>query len=478
LTIPRRRRKSKKPSPTKIISEKPTSDERYIVTLFADIVGCSEISNHKNLREYNDFLNDFRDCFKKICNHYMTKEYKKHEHPFFDWEVRGDEGCLKIFTSADVDFLPRDIDTAINIALDLKRVWLFKKNNESRILHDGLLPVNLGIGIHAGKVFINPENTDKYRPEGYAINLAKRIESESRSGKFAHILISETARGQLYRLRDESTYRFDKPFTIHPKGITRNIQVFEIKHHFLPTDWKDIPSEVSIIYKDLDEDKINISSKAYEINPTNLWLSEEHLLLTMLHAYQKLSKEGKEDDSDAIKEAYSTAHNIARHIANTEQRDAGLLGILGLITGEQGNYKEEQKRYEEALGLDEQDGDIHWYLALSMSDELFETLEEEQAKGIDIKDFYEKKETRINDIFEEFERAAELRDTNPWIVYDWACELSWWSQVDESMRKKAIDKLIYAFVLNSDTKDKAKKESYLKPIIEDGRVKKFLQDAK
>lgn len=473
--MPRRRKIKKKKklplAPTKAIED---SNERYIVTMFADIVGCSEISNHKSLKEYSDFVKDFQNCFEKVCEHYKKEEYKEEEHPFFKAEVRGDEGCLMIFGSRDDDSLARDIDTTINIALDLKRMWLFKNDNIKRIKDDRLLPVDIGIGIHTGKVYLNKEG-NKLQPEGYAINLAKRIESASRDGKFTHILISESARGLLYSLKDEYTYRFDMPFAIQPRGISREVKVFEIKHHFLPTDWQDIPSEVSIIYEQLDDDKVNIIKVAYDANPTNLWLAEEYLLLDMMNEYRKLCDEDEEDNPERLKTAYFSAYNTAQHIANNELRDAGLLGIWGFIAGEQKNFVDEQKRYQEALRLDDQDGDIHWYLAYSLSSELHEQYDKVKEDK-SIIEFYndEKCKERVKEISHEFERAFELRPMNPWIVYDHASELSWWSQADKGMSKKAIDLLIKAFSLNAKTKKSAKNEEYLKPIIEDDRVKRLL----
>ena len=70
-----RRRKNtdkKEPSPkAKVI--KPNG-EQDIVILFADVVGCSEISNHKKLPEYNEFIRSFQECFTSVCEHYQKQE--------------------------------------------------------------------------------------------------------------------------------------------------------------------------------------------------------------------------------------------------------------------------------------------------------------------------------------------------------------------------------------------------------------------
>ncbi len=492
--MPRRSRRMKVSK--KLVSEtKQAEDERSIVVLFADVVGCSEISNYKKIREYNIFINRFQECFKKVCKHYEEKEYKVNERLYFDYQPRGDEGCLKIFVPTRDDDLSKDIDIAINIALDLKREWLLEEDNRDRI-KDGLLPIDLGIGIHSGKVFVNPntEGETGGRPEGYAINLAKRIESESRTGKFSHIFVSESARQHLYKLKDEGTYKFDQAFTIRPKGISQHIKVFEIKHHFLPTDWNDVemPSEVSMIYQKMREDKqnklLNIAKKAHDINPTNLWLAEEYLLLIMMNGYGKYGEESEKPNPKALKEEYAKARDVAQRIAHSDLRDAGLLGIWGFIEGELEKYNEEQKRYKEALGLDEQDGDILWYLGYSMSTELEEEFDKAIQRNIEIEVFYHeiKKDSetqkrreihkeKVYEILETYERAFELRPMNPWIAYDYARELSWWSQVEKGFRKKAIKMIIDAFNSNIKTKKWAIDDDYLEPIIDDPGVKKYIK---
>ena len=478
----RRRRKSEKKEDLSKTKPIQSPNERDIVVLFADVVGCSEISNNKEIKIYNQFINDFQDCFKKVCEHYEKEEYKGNEQ-FFDYRTRGDEGCLKIFVQ-NRDDLTFDIDNSIKIALDIKRKWLLEDENRKRI-DDGLLPIDIAIGIHAGKVFINKEKDEKgedtYRPEGYAINLAKRVESASRRGKFSHVLVSESAHGQLYNLRDQNTYRFDTPFTISPKGISRNIKVFEIKHHFLPTDWNDKPSEVSMMFNEIGDTEIDFARRAYGINPMNLWLAEEYILLDVINSYKILHDEGKEDDLDALKTMYAPALRTARDIANSVLRDAGVLALLGFVLGEQRNYQEEQKRYEEALKLDEQDGDIHWYLGYSISCELEAIQNSPEEEGIEINDFYSGFKEKIDKTLKEFDRALELRPMNAWIIYDYACELSWWSQAKhdkrKDFRKKAIDLLIRAFGLNLDTKKQAEGEDYLKPIIDDPKVKKHLDNS-
>jgi len=471
--MPRRRNRNSESISRSIDNANLTgpNEEHYIVVLFADIVGCSEISNNKGLTKYNEFVSSFQKIFDEVCEYHKKHRYYDGQLLLFENGARGDEGCAKIISSKNNgDELPRDVDIAIKIAFDLKRKWLIETDNSTRI-NNGLLPVDLGIGIHAGKVYVNKIKSKDgkylYRPEGYAINLAKRVESASREGNFTHILLSEAARGQLYNLKDEPTYFFNTPFPINPKGFSKGIKVYEVKHHFLSTNWYDSPSESTMQFDEIDNKKIGLLKMAYETNPTNLWMAEEYIIQCQLNAEKISRKGGKKEDIDLV---YESAYDVARRIANSELRDAATLAIWGMIEGDMENFKEEEKKYEEAVKLDEQNGNIRWYFALSKSYliniELFHQ---------NIKKFHNENRPKIDKIFSTFDKASNLTPFNPWIKFDYACELSKWSKADEQLyREKAINMLILALQLNSDTKEEAKKESYLKPIIEDPKVRKHL----
>lgn len=481
--MPRRTSKTKQSNQLAIsdpsIQEKRDA-EREIVILFADVVGCSEVSNHKSLKDYNHFVNTFHKCFEDVCNYYKENYYKD-RGDFFDFEPRGDEGCLKIF--APESDIAEDIDIALNIALDLKRIWLLEEENQTRI-NDGLLPIDIGIGIHSGKAWLNKKKNGKYRPEGYVINLAKRIESASREGEFSHILISEASYNQLNLLKDEYTYRFREPFRIDPKGVS-TIKVFELKHHFLPTEWANKPKEVSLIYSTLKDADVEIVEKAYACNPMNLWLAEEYILLSIMNITKKLT--GKETQKE-LEEKYKHITEVTQRVANSDLRDAGILSLWGFVYGEQENFIEEQLIYKEGIEMDKLDGLLHWYLALSISYGLMNKM---QNEGIDVskdiekinkdevKKFYKNNLKKIEDTFKEFKRALDLEPMNPWIIYDFACEKSWWSLAFEDdkkneYRKIAKDNIIKAIGFNETIKEWALKEDYVKPIMNDVQVNKIL----
>jgi class 3 adenylate cyclase len=300
--------------------------EGQIVILFADIVGCSEISNYEPLEKYNRILRQFRSLFEEITNKYKKEFYASSENIDFQSQVRGNEGHLMIFRKdpeeLNQDLWADDIDTAITIALDLKRRWLLSESNKEKI-NSGKHTSDIAVGINFGQAWINKIGNNKYQPEGYAINLTKRIESHSREGAFTHICLSEAAYEELYPLTDKTPYTFDLPHLIKPKGIPTGINVFEVKHHFLPTDWADETTKASK-WKTFEPstDDIEKIEKAHLANPSNLWLLEECIMMQIQHGYKELLELGKEEELRDLGNAYSESVSIARKLATSSMRDA------------------------------------------------------------------------------------------------------------------------------------------------------------
>lgn len=459
----------------KLSTNKGTQSDngRDSVILFADVVGCSEISNHLILVDYCKFITSFQECFVRVCTYYKNNAYEKSESDFFQFNARGDEGCLKIFVAKSEEDLARDVDVAISIALDLKKMWLFSERNRDRIKKEKLLPVELAIGIHMGKVWLK----DDGQPEGYAINLAKRIEGASRDGKFTHIFVSEAAHGQLYYHKDEKIYKFTDGFSVPTKGISQEIRVFEVKHHFLPTDWTEVveeePWEISMVYPELGHgDVLKVAESAYQLNPTNLWLAEEYLMLTMMDAYRKTVEQNKKEDIKYLeKMGYGKALEIAQRIANSDLRDGTLLSEWGLILGELERYEEEEEKYREAIRIEKSDPDFHWYLGLCLSYKIARDMETEKSS---VEMFYKQQRKRIDEVLREYKTALDLSPMDPWIAYVYACELSQWSQANKDMKDRAVDLLVRAVGQRNEIRDWAMEEDYLKPIKSDSRVKKCL----
>jgi hypothetical protein len=238
------------------------------------------------------------------------------------------------------DLWADDIDTAITIALDIKRRWLLSESNKEKI-NSGKHTSDIAVGINFGQAWINKIGNNKYQPEGYAINLTKRIESHSREGAFTHIYLSEAAYEKLYLLTDETPYTFDLPRLIKPKGIPTGINVFEVKHHFLPTDWADETTKASK-WKTFEPstDDIEKIEKAHRANPSNLWLLEECIMMQIQHGYKELLKQGKGKELRNLGIEYSESVSMAKKLATSSMNDAvGLLVCMASYLGKMETIK-------------------------------------------------------------------------------------------------------------------------------------------
>ena len=402
--------------------------------MFADIMGASEVSNHKTPREYAQFVKEFQSLFRTICRLFSERFYEGKSDDF-SYTARGDEGLLMIHPRGTGRTVSDHVDTAIHIALQLKRQWLCSKENERRI-NSGLLPIDLGIGIHAGRTYLSVG-----KPEGYAINLAKRVEGYSRQFGFSHILISEAAQGYLQSLPDETTYFLSPPRTITPKGISRDVRVFEVAHHFLPTDWKESQrsSVKSRTLLSCSPREVELLARALALNPTNRWLIEEFIRSQMLYAYRKLARAHRSNE-DRLKRAFVPSMDAISLLSQTELRDPGVLLISGFLDGEVGDYDEEQKKYQTAIDIAELP-EAFWYKAVSLSYEVFDS-------GGSRRRAYDKLPDQLREKVEEsitcYKEAKIRRPGSAWIPFDYGCELLKWQRNEDEIGE-GITNLASAF---------------------------------
>lgn len=481
-----RKRPSKK---TTIPSQAPgvnageqDANVRDTIILFADIIGASEVSNHKTPKQYFEFVREFQQMFDRICEKYLGKWYPDEKDYLF--QARGDEGLLMIFPKSDQDN-PRipgqDVDVAVNIALALKREWIQSEDNVQRIRKSKLLPVDLGIGIHLGPTLLHKDdkiksssrNPGSYAPEGYAINLAKRIESHSRGGRYTNIFISGAAHGAWRRLPDEYTYIFDEEQSIEPRGITRKIPVFEVKHHFLPTDWYERSETRKRGKSLLDPDEVDpeLLKAARELNPTNIWLTEESIRANMLKNYYDIPSR-KRDNKEERKKAFKEARSIADYLASSDQQDAGILLIQGLIEGECHEFASERKKYERAMTLSPILVEAHWYTALSYSFEVADRLSFDTS--LKITDLSDSDKELVENALKSFMEANGRSFMSAWIPFDYGCELIRWAE-DDIQLNEGIQKIQLASKLfPEEVADAILEESYLDKVLDDPRIKSLL----
>ena len=206
--------------------------------LFADIIGCSEVSNNCSIEEYDAFMNEFHEiCVKTRDLIFPKNEYSVEE---MESSIRGDEICLILHSGRDIekgyfstfneekDRIVKDVKNSILFAVGLKLTWLISEYNRQRI-RSSLLPRDLAIGINIGPVMfsVHPATGREKSSEGYSINLAKRIEGAAREGVHSKIFVCK----EFKYICDENEIpvEFDKERVFELKGITTPPYLHEIK---------------------------------------------------------------------------------------------------------------------------------------------------------------------------------------------------------------------------------------------------------
>lgn len=252
---------------------------RKAVILFADIVGCSEVSNNKSLEEYDEFLSEYHTIGKMLRDKLLTDYLNAKDKDKIESSIKGDEVCLLLHSGPDIDkkpsdvYLEQDLKNAILFAMGLKLMWFSSLYNRERI-NANLMPRDLAIGINMGSVMFkeHPDSGEKQTSEGYAINLAKRIEGESRKGKHSRIFCSEEVR--YYAVEK---FKIPVKFTIGEqydlKGINTPIVLHEIEEI---TDSTFIYNScvLGILSEMINKGDVALYKPFAEMHPKEFWLNK------------------------------------------------------------------------------------------------------------------------------------------------------------------------------------------------------------
>ncbi len=237
-----------------------THQQREAVILFADLMQSSELANIWTLSDYDEFMKAFQKELGEVVREFIQSKpsYNSTICPFLEADIRGDEICLKLFRATkslpenptedqakeQLNNLKEDVKSALQIAIKMKRRWLLCSKNRERI-KEGRPIFDIGIGINQGPILYGKhyrlaskepgtlvgENErilsiiEKDTPEGYAINVAKRIETHSRELRFSQILVSHT----VFELVDPEFRVAFRRADVGPfKGISQIIPVYEV----------------------------------------------------------------------------------------------------------------------------------------------------------------------------------------------------------------------------------------------------------
>lgn len=197
------------------------AEPRQAVILFSDIIHSSVFSDTLGLVDYDRFLEEFQktmfDAKKRVFKLTNTDE----NNVAFD--IRGDEACVILYT----DNTCNNLYAALTMASYMKSLWFQSSFNIKRV-SEAKIASDIAIGIHTGKVIVRSRLSKDMapEPEGYAINLAKRIEGLSREGSHTKIMISNDVRILLkqFNIDIEMSRRITKQF----RGILYPIHVYEV----------------------------------------------------------------------------------------------------------------------------------------------------------------------------------------------------------------------------------------------------------
>lgn len=196
--------------------------------LFIDLMNSTEMSKNLTLEEYDNMIVHFQNTMYEVISSHLEGYGYQGNGVDCEWSIAGDE--MRVFLYSES--IPFDVRNSLLIAVKAKLAWLVSPFNE-RILKEGRPTSRIGAGIDCGKVV---KDTREWRKmvgdqqphiEGYAVNVAKRIESASLDGKVYQIMVGDS----FYRKCQESTeinVSFSRPMKLEFKGLGLKIPVYEI----------------------------------------------------------------------------------------------------------------------------------------------------------------------------------------------------------------------------------------------------------
>ncbi len=214
-------------------------EEKIAGIMFADIMNSSEYANVMSTANYHNFI---IKSLQAICAdeaayflsthpqyrglpEYSTRDQMAEEYNC-QFRTVGDE--IRVFLHSGDEWA--DTNHLMEIAIRLKLRWLFCEFNKTRIKQNKP-PEELAIGIHTGPVLI-----EENKPEGFAMNVGKRIEGECRNGALCRILFHANSVNyiQSYQKRPNAAFfvepHFSDVWTFTGKGIAQEIPIRELKY--------------------------------------------------------------------------------------------------------------------------------------------------------------------------------------------------------------------------------------------------------
>jgi class 3 adenylate cyclase len=256
----------------------------HAVVLFADIQNSVMISSTVSIRDYDELINEFQMAMLEVVT-----SLRQQQMPIGESHIAGDQLSLFFYNPAEVErnyaldgpqpaagtaraaliqtsrqASQQLVYAALKAAVQLKSHWLVQRFNLERV-RSHHAPFELSIGVHYGRVYLRDRPGGHRSIEGYAVNLAKRVETASRSGRYSYIMFSEDACEALCRsvvahsqLRQRVFFFRHELDLIELKGVAKQQPVYELKF-------------CHRIKVPVPEASIAQHEALFAIDPTNLW---------------------------------------------------------------------------------------------------------------------------------------------------------------------------------------------------------------
>lgn len=236
-----------------------------VAILFVDLVGSSEFASVLGLREYAQYVDSFEHLCRRQCRYHFETYLKGNYQEGRDYEFRtlGDELVVYLHTG----YPHNDVYQLICLAIVLKCGWLGMPLNAARIA-GGNSSAELAAGIHCGKVWATRQNgrsdecVQSFHRRGFAINVAKRVESASREGTRFRIFVSDPAFKRVSRRMRNLV--FGPRQTVPMKGVVVPVGVFEVVESFVNPGPRLAP--------EFAEEFARVGRAALQANSLDLWI--------------------------------------------------------------------------------------------------------------------------------------------------------------------------------------------------------------
>jgi class 3 adenylate cyclase len=231
----------------------------HVSVLFVDLVSSTDLASVMGLEEYAGLARSFQATCLRQCEHFFRRHHHErylHDGRHYDFGVAGDE--LRVFLHSEKPH--DDVYQLVCLAVALKCAWLGAALNAERVA-SGRPSFELAVGIHSGPVWAT-RTPGGFELSGFAINLAKRVESVSREGTRFRVFVSDPS----FKLvnRRMRNLLFGPRRVLPLKGVSAEIGVAELVECFVDPARR-MPAELAKGFRE-------VARLALATNTFDLWV--------------------------------------------------------------------------------------------------------------------------------------------------------------------------------------------------------------